>query len=181
MAPDDAHGRAWRIEGARHAGITVLDVDRSLGFYRDLLGMEVLWRRLYEEPDVRAIVGTPEATALDIAMVRVPAGASGPELVIELLAYQGCERHPGSSRPADYGTGHFCVFVDDIEAAHADLAAHGVRFRSDGPVEMQGGANRGGKSLYAIDPDGYHFELHQPPPHLRAAAAAAGTPTGGTT
>jgi catechol 2,3-dioxygenase-like lactoylglutathione lyase family enzyme len=156
--------RTWSIQGARHAGITVRDLDRSLVHYCDVLGMELLWRRLYEEPDVREIVGMPEASALDIAMVQVPGGDPAHPMVIELLAYQGIERHPGSTRPCDWGTGHFCVFVDDIEALYADLAARGVRFRSAGPVEMQGGANRGGKSLYSLDPDGYILELHQRPP-----------------
>ena len=48
---------AWTITGARHAGITVSDLDRSLEFYRDLLGLELLWRRLYEEPAITRIVG----------------------------------------------------------------------------------------------------------------------------
>ena len=103
------------------------------------------------------IVGVPEATGLEIAMLRVP----GSELEVELIEYRGCERHSGSSRPCDYGTGHFCVFVTGIEALYAELAARGVKFRSDGPVEMTAGANAGGKSLYALDPDGYVFELHE--------------------
>ena len=53
-----------------------------------------------------------------------------------------------------------------IDALHADLHASGVRFRSDGPVEMLSGPNRGGKSLYSLDPDGYVFEFHERPPHV---------------
>ena len=64
--------RAWTIDGARHAGITVSDLDRSLEFYCGLLGLELLWRRLYEEPEITRIVGVPEATGLEIAMLRVP-------------------------------------------------------------------------------------------------------------
>jgi catechol 2,3-dioxygenase-like lactoylglutathione lyase family enzyme len=151
---------AWAIEGPRHAGITVSDLDRSLEFYCGLLRLELLWRRLYEEPEVRRIVGVPEATGLDIAMLRVP----GSDLEIELIEYRGCERHSGSARPCDYGTGHFCVFVTEIEALHEELRARGVSFRSDGPVVMTAGANAAGSSLYALDPDGYVFELHQRPP-----------------
>jgi lactoylglutathione lyase len=150
---------AWAIAGPRHAGITVFALDRSLEFYCDLLGLELLWRRLYEEPEIMRIVGVPEATGLEIAMLRVP----GSELEVELIEYRGCERHSGSSRPCDFGTGHFCVFVTGIEALYAELAARGVRFRSEGPVEMTAGANAGGKSLYALDPDGYVFELHERP------------------
>lgn len=150
------------VVGARHAGITVSDLDRSLVFYRDRLGLVVRWRRLYEEPEIRAITGV-DATAFDIAMLAIP----GSDLEVELLEYQGCERRSGATEPCDHGTGHVCLFVRDIDALHADLRARGVRFRSTGPVEMTDGPNKGGKSLYALDPDGYVVELHEPPPHLR--------------
>ncbi len=149
----------WTIAGPRHAGITVSDLDRSLDFYCGLLGLELLWRRLYEEPEIIRIVGVLEATGLEIAMLRVP----GSELEVELIEYQGCESPSGSSPPSHHGTGHFCVFVTGIDALYAELLARGVSFRSDGPVEMTAGANAGGKSLYSLDPDGYVFELHQRP------------------
>jgi lactoylglutathione lyase len=151
---------AWTIDGARHAGITVSDLDRSLDFYCDLVGLELLWRRLYEEREITRIVGVPEATGIEVAMLRIPGG----EVEVELLEYHGCERHSGSARPCDYGTGHFCVFVTGIEALYEGLRASGVSFRSDGVVEMTAGVNAGGKSLYALDPDGYVFEFHQRPP-----------------
>jgi lactoylglutathione lyase len=154
---ESAGGHGWTIVGARHAGITVSDLDRSLEFYCGKLGMELLWRRLYEEREIAEIVGVPEATGFDIAMLRVP----GSELEVELLEYKGCERRSGSSRSCDYGTGHFAVFVQDIDGLHSDLASRGVAFRSEGPVEMSAGANSGGKSLYSLDPDGYVIEFHE--------------------
>ena len=50
----------------------------------------------------------------------------------------------------------------------SSVAAQGVQFRSDGPVEMLEGPNTGGKSLYGLDPDGYIFEFHERPPHVAA-------------
>ena len=150
----------WTITGPRHAGITVSDLDRSLEFYCGLVGLELLWRRLFDVPEIRRIVGIPEATGIDIAMLRVP----GSDVEVELLEYRGCERFSGSSRPCDYGTGHFCVFVTGIEALYEELLSRGVSFRSDGPVEMGAGPNAGGKSLYSLDTDGYIFEFHQRPP-----------------
>ena len=151
---------AWTIDGARHAGITVSDLDRSLEFYCGLLGLELLWRRLYEEREITRIVGVPEATGLEIAMLRVPSS----NFDVELIQYHGCESRSGSSPPSHHGTGHFCVFVTGIDALYEELLARGVSFRSDGPVEMGAGPNKGGKSLYSLDPDGYIFEFHQRPP-----------------
>jgi lactoylglutathione lyase len=151
---------AWTIDGPRHGGITVSDLDCSLGFYCGLLGLELLWRRLYEEREITQIVGVPEATGIEVAMLRVP----GSEVGVELLQYHGCDSPSGSSPPSHHGTGHFCVFVTGIDALYEELRAEGVAFRSDGPVEMSAGANAGGKSLYALDPDGYIFEFHQRPP-----------------
>ena len=56
------------------------------------------------------------------------------------------------------------MFVRSIDALFADLQSSGVRFRSDRAVEMTGGPNKGGKSLYSLDPDGYIVEFHQRPP-----------------
>lgn len=154
----------WEIAGARHGGITVSDLDRSLEFYCGLLGLELLWRRLFEETAIREIVGVPEASGLEIAMLRIP----GCDVDIELIEYQGVDRTSASTEPSNYGSGHFCVFVRDIESLYVDLASKGVRFRSDGPVEMTGGPNKGGKSLYSLDPDGYIFEFHERPPHVAA-------------
>jgi lactoylglutathione lyase len=151
---------AWAIVGVRHGGITVSDLDRSLAFYEGLLGLELLWRRLFEEPEIKRIVGVPEAAGLEIAMLRVP----GSDVQVELLEYRGCERSSGSSPPSNYGTGHFCVFVTGIEALYEELRDRGVSFRSDGPVETPTGPKAGGKSLYSLDPDGYIFEFHERPP-----------------
>jgi catechol 2,3-dioxygenase-like lactoylglutathione lyase family enzyme len=150
----------WTIDGPRHAGITVSDLDRSLAFYEGLVGLELLWRRLYEEPEIRRIVGVPEASGLEVAMLRVPGSA----FEVELLEYHGLEPVSGASPPSDAGTGHFCLFVTGIDALHRELGERGVAFRSDGPVEMTAGANAGGKSLYSLDPDGYVVEFHERPP-----------------
>jgi catechol 2,3-dioxygenase-like lactoylglutathione lyase family enzyme len=160
-ATQEATG-TWAVTGARHGGITVSDLDRSLEFYCGLLGLELLWRRHYEEPEIALIVGVPEATSFEIAFLAIP----GSDTQVELLQYNGIERISGAVPPSRHGSGHFCLFVDDVDALHAELAPRGVRFRSNGPVEMRAGANRGGKSLYSHDPDGYVIELHQRPPHV---------------
>ena len=155
---------SWAITGARHGGITVSDMNRSLEFYSGVLGLELLWRGELPATVVGRIVGVPEATGFEVAFLRIP----GSETQVELVEYRGIERESGACSPSHHGTGHFCVFVKNIEQLYKDLAAAGVHFRSDGPVEMTTGPNKGGKSLYSLDPDGYVFEFHQRPPHVAA-------------
>ena len=82
----------WEIMGARHGGITVSDLDRSLEFYVGLVGLELVWRREYVKDEIREIVGIPDATSVDIAMLDIPGGGAQ----VELLEYKGCERKSGS-------------------------------------------------------------------------------------
>ena len=113
---------------------------------------------------------------LEIAMLRVPGG----EVDVELIEYQGFERGRAALLRATTARVTSASSSAGIEALYAELAAKGVRFRSDGPVEMTGGPNKGGKSLYSLDPDGYIFEFHERPPdehraRRRHAAARSAT------
>ena len=164
METTESQAAPWAITGARHGGVTVSDLNRSLEFYAGLLGLELGWRGELPASVIGRIVDVPEATGFDVAFLRIP----GSETQIELVEYRGIEKVSGASSPARHGTGHFCVFVQNIDVLYRDLATKGVRFRSDGPVEMTTGPNRGGKSLYSLDPDGYVFEFHERPPHVAA-------------
>ncbi len=164
MESSERQTSSWAITGARHGGITVSDMARSLEFYAGLLGLELVWRGELPATVIGRIVGVPEATGFDVAFLQIP----GSETQVELVEYRGVSKESGAGSPSHHGTGHFCVFVQNIEELYEDLAAKGVRFRSDGPIEMTTGPNKGGKSLYSLDPDGYVFEFHERPPHVTA-------------
>ena len=83
---------------------------------------------------------------------------------MELLEYQGIERLPARSRPCDYGAGHLCLYVDDVEAMHAHLVSLGYSARSASVVDITQGPNMGARACYMTDPDGYAIELFQKKP-----------------
>ena len=152
-----------RSTGPRHAGITVSDLDRSLDFYCGMLGLELLPRRLYEEREIAEIVDVPEATAWDIAFLRLP----GSDVEIELLEYKGCERRSGSGRPCDYGHRALrAVRGRHRRAVRRPLGPRRRRSARTGRSSMVRARTRGGKSLYAHDPDGYVIEFSQRPPRM---------------
>jgi len=145
------------ITGFFHGGITVKDMEASLKFYRDGLQLEVEFDVINSADYLRTVVAMP-FSEIRIVYLRIP--NSG---FVELLEYRGVERHSASARPADFGGGHLCLYVDDIEAISARMQKLGYSSRSDKPVDIVAGPNIGAKVIYMIDPDGYFIELFQKP------------------
>lgn len=146
------------IERIHHTGYTVSNLDRSLTFYRDLLGCEVLATQEKEGGYLAAIVGYPEAH-VRMAHLRLPGG----EHVIELFEYLAPAGVRADVAPRNVGASHLCFLVDDLTEIYRRLRDQGVDSFVSEPVEVDTGINRGGYGLYLRDPDGITVELFQPP------------------
>ena len=147
-----------QITGFFHGGITVSEMDRSLRFYHEGLGLPILFDRLLDGPYLPVVLDL-DFRAIRAVYLTLPGGG-----FVELLEYQGIERFPASSRPCDYGGGHLCLYVDDVEGMHDRLASMGYRSRSGRVVDITEGPNAGARSCYMADPDGYWIELFQKRP-----------------
>ncbi|KAL5230279.1 hypothetical protein ABZP36_029055 [Zizania latifolia] len=119
-----------------HVVYRVGDLDKTIKFYTECLGMKLLRKRdIPEERYTNAFLGY---------------GPEDSHFVVELTYNYGVESY-------DIGTGfgHFGIAVEDV-AKTVDLvkAKGGMVTREPGPV-------KGGKSVIAFieDPDGYKFEL----------------------
>jgi lactoylglutathione lyase len=141
------------VVGAHHTGFHVADLDRSLAFYCDLFGFEVVWKRLNRDEYVRRIVGYP-AASLNQAMLRVPRG----DQQLELIEYQDVDRSPVDTKPPNPGTAHICLLVEGLQPFFDRLVSAGVGSVSE-PVKVTAGANAGRLAVYMIDPDGFRIEL----------------------
>lgn len=151
------------VTGILHTGLTVSDLDRSIAFYRDLLGLELIARWDSRQPYLRAIVAYPDAE-LRIALLRLPGSGDGaPSHHIELLEYRQPRGRRGDANTYNPGNGHVAFMVADIDRTYAELSAKGVRFKS-APVPITHGRNTGAKGVYLFDPDDITLELIQPAP-----------------
>ena len=151
------------VSGILHTGLTVSDLERSIAFYRDLLGLELIAQWDSRQPYLRQIVAYPDAE-LRIALLRVPpAGDGGPGHHIELLEYRRPRGQRGDANTYNPGNGHVAFMVADIDRTYAELSARGVRFKSQ-PVSITHGRNTGAKGVYLFDPDDITLELIQPAP-----------------
>ncbi len=148
---------AGAVTGFFHAGITVTDMERSLPFYRDALGLEIEFDRFLDGDYLRDVLAL-RFDGIRAVYFRLPGGG-----FVELLEYKGIERSPASGRPCDPGAGHVCLYVDDIDVVTRRAFAHGYSARTAAPVAITSGPNAGARSIYLVDPDGYNVELFQRP------------------
>jgi lactoylglutathione lyase len=139
---------------AHHVGLTVSDLERSVAFYRDLLGFAVV----YERGEVLAEY-MPRLVGLPGARLKI-AGLDLPGLHLDLIEYIAPQGANAAGPTCDVGNGHLGFTVDDLWAAYRQLVAAGVRFKSE-PVSITHGPNRGGWAVYFTDPDGITLEMIQ--------------------
>ena len=143
------------IQRPHHTGIQVADLDRSVAFYRDILGFELVFQWNPQADYIRTIVGYPDAD-IHAAILRMP----GSDYFLEILEYRNVEKVPVDTRTANPGTAHLAFFTDDCEGLYAELTAKGVKSVS-APVMPTIGPNTGGRAVYMIDPDGIRVEFIQ--------------------
>ncbi len=139
------------MKGISHVAIGVSDMARSLPFYRDLLGLEVML-------DTEEKVGAGSRHAVYMRW-----GREGGFLVLS----QQLGREPSGQplRLHQVGLHHFAFWVDDLEARVAKLERAGVRiivppYAAD---TIAYGEKRGGKVLTCLfeDPDGTILQFDQ--------------------
>lgn len=150
------------IIGHWHTAFTVSDLDRSIAFYRDLLGFELVHQQQQSNEYTRKFVGYPDAD-IKIAMLKIPgydSGISGH--LIELNQYLAPQGQKADVQTCNTGAAHLALVVDDMKETYEFLAAKGVRFKSE-PVAITAGRNKGGFCCYMSDLDDITLELVQPP------------------
>jgi catechol 2,3-dioxygenase-like lactoylglutathione lyase family enzyme len=152
------------ISGFWHVSFTVSNLQTSVKWYTEVLGLELVYEQVQHNEYTSRLVAFPDAH-LKVAQLRVP-GLAVPvsRHHIELVEYI----HPrGADIPLDTnrtGVGHWAFIVDDIHAEFERLRGLGVRFKAERPVAIEAGVNKGGYTVYFLDPDGITLELIQPPP-----------------
>jgi catechol 2,3-dioxygenase-like lactoylglutathione lyase family enzyme len=147
------------IVGVHHTSFTVADLELSLSFFRDVLGLEVVGTREVRDEYFGQIVGLP-GSVVKAALIRLPGGHH-----VELFEYVQPPGHGVAPRPCDPGSCHLALLTADLPALYHQLKARGAAFLS-APVLISAGPNRGGCGVYLRDPNGILLELFQPPsPH----------------
>jgi len=143
---------SFRVLSANHTSFTVSSLDRTLAFFTECLGFQLLSRAPRDPKIIQKVTGVAGAE-MEIAFVR------GPGQVVELIEYKApASRRRVDSRPCDAGFAHLALDVDDVDAAVAAAAGYGVKAINP-PVEIDQGPNKGKKVVYLRDWDGVTIEF----------------------
>lgn len=123
-----------------HTMLRVGDLDRSIDFYTNVLGMQLL--RKTDRPEQR------------YTLAFVGYGDERTNAVLELTWNYGVERY-------DVGTGYGHVAIEVDDAARACDTVRASVGRYGGAVTREAGPVKGGTTVIAFvqDPDGYKIEL----------------------
>lgn len=161
------------IADVLHFSFTVSDIERSVDWYTDVLGLELVHRQRQENEYTQILVGIPGAV-LEVAQFAVPgvppAHSTHMLELVQYLAPAGGTLGPVAT--STVGSAHLALLVTDIHTRYERMLARGVAFRNP-PVSITEGANAGGFTCYFRDPDGITLELLQPSPQRLAAIARA--------
>ena len=146
------------ITSYSHTGITVRDLDRSVAFYVDILGLGVgrRWERV--GPEIEALTEVEDA---HLKMASVTKG----DFMLEIIQYVGGAGEGIDPAANNAGIGHIAFTVDDVDAFSDELKQKGVRFYGAPSTLPPPGLLESGlpvRGVYFADPDGITIEIVGP-------------------
>ncbi len=139
--------------GLDHVSVTVADLERSVAFYHDLLGIPIFGIGVEESASVAAVTGS------ETARFRYADLDLGSGQILELLQYLRPKGTPHRPSVYDPGSGHLAVRVDDLDAMLARLRQAGIAPRSEPAKLEEPSWWAGARVVYVTDPDGVAVEL----------------------
>lgn len=134
------------IKGVGHAAIIVSDLEKSLAFYRDILGFKLV--RSFDRQDGAKVV--------DLSMDPRQLGE------IQLLKYPEAKTASAQKGEPALGLHHIGLLVEDMDATYAELRSKGVEFLGEPHLVYSftpSPTAETPKAVRLLDPDGVLVEL----------------------
>jgi|TARA_B100000029_G_scaffold505940_1_gene587725 catechol 2,3-dioxygenase-like lactoylglutathione lyase family enzyme len=136
----------------RHVGVTVSDLSRSLSFYRDLLGFNIIKEMDEFGEHIDKFSGLQD---IDVRTVKMSANDGG---MIELLYYRS---HPETNEEnltkdiTKVGCSHFALTVKDLPSLYSKMLEDNITVMCEPQYSPDGNV----RLTFCRDPDGTLIEL----------------------
>jgi glyoxylase I family protein len=141
------------INSIHHTSFTVSNMERSIAFYRDILGMKVTWDSAAAGVQFKGTVAdnVTNCPGTEQRLVFLSTGDSR----IELVEYTPTGKQLVENKASDTGSAHVCFKTDNIQELYQTLKENKVRLHCI-PQELDFA-----KVMYFRDPDGIILEAAQ--------------------
>ena len=136
-----------------HTGFVVKDLEKSVDFYSNVLGMRIAARMERKGDFINQVLAFPDA---HIKGAFVDKG-EGHQL--ELIQYINPASGPGGIARNDLGATHLAFYVEDIYKFYEETKERGLQFNNPPASLADDHGNLQRKALYAQDPDGNWLEF----------------------
>lgn len=148
------------LKGIVHVGLTVTDLDCSVAFYRDVLGLAYLGEMKMEGPETERLFQKQGCRAR-VAYLNGSQELAAPP--VELIQFVGQEPERQTGDLFRTSISELCFATEDIDREYRRLKELGVEFMSE-PQTFDSTRYGFGKSraVYLRDPDGIILEIIQP-------------------
>ena len=156
----------------------VENMERSVAFYRDVLGLEMPNPpRPFDSVSWIIDIGNTPGAQSRPAILHIP----GSSLGVELIDYKDIERKTAHPRFQDPGAASLILTVRDMDAMMAKLKAAHAHITSKGgePATINGPNGSTGHVVFVEDPDGFFVEISQRDPAPPTSAPESSNIIGG--
>jgi len=137
------------IKDIRHTGIVVSDLEASLHFYRDLLGLKIVKQMREKSAYIDNVLALKGVEVTTVKMAAVDGQ------MVELLKYYSHPQKVISRKICAIGPTHIAFTVDGLSMMYEELKAQGVLFNGEPCLSPDGYA----KVAFCRAPEGTFIEL----------------------
>ena len=142
-----------KLEWMNHTGFVVNDMERSLAFYHDLLGLEIERDAILEGKFISQVVGFPNTKLRGVYL-----GLGDMRHSLELIQYLNPPGYRSASIERNaIGASHLGIIVDNVEVFYQKLSQNGCQFVNP-PAFRDSPYPWARKACYLSDPDGNWLE-----------------------
>ncbi len=147
-----------KVKRIHHIGITVNNLEKTVNFYKNIMGLKLLVPPTEPSPEIEN--GKP--VGVDGAVIRTCLFEVSDNQILEFLEYQSESEIKGPIPMNTIGAHHLSLSVDNIDGFVEKLKKYGIEFLYK-PLEIEKGYLKGTKWVYFKDPEGIIVELMEEP------------------
>ena len=136
-----------------HTGFVVKDIEKSVQFYADVLGMRKGERVERQGEFVEQVLAFPGAH-IDRTFM-----GKGEGHKLELVQYLSPASGSGNFEINALGAAHLAFFVDDLDRFYAETSQRGLKYNNPPAAQYDDQGKVSMKACYAQDPDGNWLEF----------------------